>query len=69
MTERKRCGHLVRGELAMHATVRLKSVPPERNTTSYQWDEEVDLCVFCSGKMRGFMLRELRDLGELPHPE
>lgn len=56
-TEKEQCSHLKLGELAKHATVRFETVPPEQNTTTYAWDTEIELCVYCSGYMRGALFK------------
>lgn len=51
--KRMRCIHLRVGTIAKHATMRVETVPPEENTTDYAWDIAIELCVLCSGFVRG----------------
>lgn len=51
--EHMRCQHLRHGTLAKHADMTLEAVPPGENTTSYSWHVSVELCVLCSGYIRG----------------
>ncbi len=48
-----RCSHLESGTIPKHADLTLKVVPPEQNPTRYKEGLAVELCVFCSGYVRG----------------
>lgn len=51
--QRLQCIHLRVGTIAKHATMRIETVPPEDNTTDYAFDVALELCVLCSGFIRG----------------
>lgn len=46
-----KCIHLRTGELAKHVTVRFENVDEADATTTYRWRGNVELCVFCAGRL------------------
>lgn len=53
MTRVRQCSHVARDVLPLHSTLRWQTAEP--NPSDYEWNEEVRLCAFCSGKLRGWM--------------
>lgn len=47
------CRHILRGELPRHSTLHWQSVPASENPTTYEWNDVVELCTFCTGLLRG----------------
>jgi hypothetical protein len=68
----KRCVHLQAKTEAHHADVVFTTLPPERNSTSYTFHDRIELCVFCSGILRGTLAGEpftLKEVGRIKKDE
>jgi hypothetical protein len=48
----RKCSHIARGELPKHSTLHWQSVPWEQNSTTYEWNEVIELCPYCGGLLR-----------------
>jgi hypothetical protein len=68
----KRCVHLQAKTEAHHADLVFTTLPAERNPTSYVWYDRIELCVFCSGILRGTLAGEpfsLKEVGRINRNE
>lgn len=50
-----KCPHLEKAELAKHSELVFRTVHPDQNTTDYVWELDWELCVYCSGLVRGVL--------------
>lgn len=54
MSDPEKCQHLLKKTLPKHSRLTLAGPDPgEENPTDYVWNVEMELCVFCSGWLRG----------------
>jgi hypothetical protein len=63
---KRRCEHLAASVLPLHSTVAWDTT--ENNPTDYAFHERISLCTFCSGRLRGALLAEMKALREEGEP-